>query len=350
MGQMKQNMKKQSDEETAQKMQKSISDLLELSKRQEIIKNQTQSSDYNSTSLPQFAQNQAQTFESLMNVAKAMSELSKKSFAITPQMGQEMANALQGMRESIEKMADRNTHGAASAQLQAMSSINKTVSQMQEMMDMIKQKNQGSCNNPGGSGSGEGEGEPNNMGSGMSFAQKMQQIAAEQQAVNQAMQKLSQNGQSQGGGKEQLEKQAQQGKLIDKQGAAQKSIEELAKEQKQFGGNNKKLDELEKLSQEMKELMTDMKSKGSTPETMKKQERILSRLLELQKSENERDYEKQRESKTAKDIFAPSPSGLNINNIDNEKVFKDMLRTNQQGYSKDYENLIKSYFDKLKQD
>ena len=347
MGQMKENMRKQSTEETVQKMQKSISDLLELSKKQENIKNQTQSSDYNSTSLPQFAQNQAQTFESLMNVAKAMSELSKKSFAVTPEMGQEMANSLQQMRQAIEQMADRNTRGASSSQLQAMSSMNKTVAQMQEMMDALKQQNEGSCNNPGGSGSGEGEGNPNSMGSGMSFSQKMQQIASEQQAVNQALQKMMQGGQGEGG-REQMEKQAQQGRLADKQGAAQKSIEELAKEQKQFGGDKKKLGELEKLAQEMKEVMSDLQSKGATPETLKKQERILSRLLDLQKSENERDFEKKREGNTANDIFAPSPTGLNLNDIDDEKVFRDMLRNNQQGYSKDYENLIKNYFEKLK--
>ncbi|HRP01935.1 MAG TPA: hypothetical protein PLE30_04730 [Candidatus Kapabacteria bacterium] len=349
MGQMKESMRKQSNEESAQKMQKAISDLLELSKKQELIKNQTQSSDYNSTSLPQYAQNQAQTFESLMNVAKAMNELSKKSMAVTPQMGQEMANALKQMRESIDNMADRNTRGASNSQIQAMSSMNKMVSQMQEMMDALKQQNQGSCNNPGGSGSGEGEGNPQNSGNGMSFSQKMQQIASEQQAVNQAMQKMMQGGGQQGqGGKEQLQKQAEQGRLADKQSTAQKSLEELAKEQKQFGGDKKKIDELQKIAQEMKEVMSDIKSKGNSPESLKKQERILSRLLDLQKSENERDFEKKREGNTANDIFAPSPAGLNLNNTDNEKVFKDLLRNNQQGYSKDYENLIKNYFNNLR--
>lgn len=347
MNQMRENMRKQNIEETIQKMQKSISDLLELSKRQEKVKGQTDKSDYNSTSLPQFAQNQAQLFESLASVAKFMSELSQKSFAITSEMGIEIANALKEMRNAIEKMADRNPRQAAQSQQIAMSSINKTIGQMQDMLENLKQQSQGSCNNPGGAGGGMGEGNPMNMGQGMSFSQRMQQLAAEQQAVNEAIQRMLQGGSS-GQGKEQLEKQAQQSRISDKQGSAQKTIDELIKEQKQFGGDKKKLDELEKISQEMKEILTEFKSKGPSSETLKRQERILSRLLDLQRSENERDYEKQREGKTAEDIFAPSPSALNLKDVDKDKYFRDLLKNNQQGFTKDYENLIKNYFERLK--
>lgn len=244
-------------------------------------------------------------------------------------------------------MADRNPRQAAQSQQTAMSSMNKTIGQMQDMLENLKQQSQGSCNNPGGAGGGMGEGNPMNMGQGMSFSQRMQQVAAEQQAVNEAIQRMLQGGSS-GQGKEQLEKQAQQSRISDKQGSAQKTIDELIKEQKQFGGDKKKLDELEKISQEMKEIVSEIKSKGPSPETLKRQERILSRLLDLQRSENERDFEKQREGNTAEDIFAPSPSALNLKDVDKDKFFRDLLKNNQQGFTKDYENLIKNYFERLK--
>ena len=216
-------------------------------------------------------------------------------------------------------------------------------------MEELKQQNEGSCNNPGGSGSGEGQGNPMNQGNnGMSFSQRMQQIASEQQAVNQALQQMMQNGS--GDGKTQMERQAQQARMADKQGSAQKSVEELIKEQKQFAGDKGKLGELEKIADEMKEIMSDIESRGATPETLKRQERILSRLLDLNRSENERDFEKKREGKTANDIFNQSPAALDLKNLEgNDKLFRDLLKNNQQGYTKDYENLIRAYFELIKE-
>jgi hypothetical protein len=347
MGGMKKKMQKQSKEETMRQMQKSISDLQELSKQQESVKNKTAGADYNSTSIPQFAQNQAELFESMANVAKGMSELSQKSFAVTQEMGVEMSNGLTQMRDAVEKMADRNTQGASQNQGQAMSSMNKAIGQMQEMMSAMKKQGSGSCDNPGGTGQGEGDGD-GKPGSGMSFSQKMQQIAAEQQAINQALQKMMQGGSGQGG-KMSMEQQAMQGKLADKQGGAQKSVDELAKEQKNYAPNKQKLGELERISAEMKEIMSEIKSKGATPETLKRQERILSRLLDATKSVYDRDYEKKREAKPGQDMNNQSPAELDMNNLEgNQRAFLELLRNNQQGYTKDYENLIKSYFEKLK--
>ncbi|MFA7627452.1 MAG: DUF4175 family protein, partial [Candidatus Kapaibacterium sp.] len=191
MQQMKQNMQQQNAQEAIAKMEKYVRDLLDLSKKQENIKNKTSASDYNSTKLPQYAQEQAEAFESLMSVAQSMSELSEKSFAITPEMANEISNALKNMRESVENMSDRNTNKAESAQSSSMGALNRAASQMQDMIGAMKSQQDGSCDNPGGMGGGQGSG----MTPGMSMSQKMQEIAAQQQAINQAMQQMMQGGQ-----------------------------------------------------------------------------------------------------------------------------------------------------------
>ncbi|MFA5512859.1 MAG: hypothetical protein WC313_10450, partial [Candidatus Kapaibacterium sp.] len=144
--------------------------------------------------------------------------------------------------------------------------------------------------------------------------------------------------------------QAEMGRIADKQGGARKSIEELAKEQKELaGGDESKLSELERIAKEMEEIIQDVKSKGITPETMRKQEKILSRLLDASRSIHDRDYEKEREGKRADDIFKQSPGMIDFSTQEGkDKVFRDLMRANQKGYTKDYENLIRAYFESLK--
>lgn len=343
MQQMKQNMQQQNTQEAIEKMEKFASDVLDLSKKQENVKNNTAKADYNSTKLPQFAQDQAEMFESLMNVAQAMSALSEKSFAVTPEMANEISNALKEMRKSVENMADRNNQKAAQSQSAAMGALNRAASQMQDMAAAMKAQQSGSCDNPGGMGGGSGSG----MTPGMSMSQKMQEIAAQQQAINQALQQMMQGGKGTGG-QMSMEQQAEMGRLADKQGGAKKSLDELLKEQKEFGNDSKKLGELEKLAKEMQEVMTDMKQNGVRPEQMRKQERILSKLLDISRSVYDRDYEEQREGNQADNLFKNSPGDLDLLNQEGrDKVIKDLIKSNQRGYSKDYENLIKTYFESL---
>jgi hypothetical protein len=345
MQKMKDGMQQQNMQESIEKMDKYISDMLELSKKQENVKNNTKKSDYGSNQVPQFAQEQAELFESLMGMAQSMSQLGEKSFAITPEMANEVANALKEMRNSVEQMADRNISKAGQSQTSAMGAMNRAASMMQDMASAMKAQQSGSCDNPGGMG---GDGQGSSPG-GMSMSQKMQEIAAQQQAINQAMQQMMQGGQN-SGSKSSLEKQAEMGRLADKQGGAKKSLDELAKEQKEIAGDDKeKLAELEKIAKEMQEIMSDMKSNGVTPETMRKQEKILSRLLDATRSVHDRDYEKDREGKAADNIFKQSPGMIDFSNQEGkEKILKDILKANQRGYTKDYENLIKSYFESLK--
>jgi hypothetical protein len=224
--------------------------------------------------------------------------------------------------------------------------MNKAAGQMQEMIGAMKAQQNGSCDNPGG----EGEGGSGSSGStpGMSMSQKMQEIAAQQQAINQAMQQMMQGGQG-SGGQSSMEKQAEMGRLADKQGGAKKSLDELAKEQKEISGaDSEKLNELNRIAKEMQEIMTDMKVNGVTPETMRKQDKILSRLLDATRSVHDRDYEKEREGKSAENLFKKSPGAINFSTQEGKaKILRDMMRANQRGYTKDYENLIRTYFESL---
>jgi len=67
--------------------------------------------------------------------------------------------------------------------------------------------------------------------------------------------------------------------------------------------------------------------------------------LDATRSENERDYETKREAKSGKDLN--SQVQVDKNQYEKSKNFQDLLKSLKLGYSKDYENLIKKYFDAL---
>lgn len=342
MQEMRENMEEQSTQEAIRKMQKQISDLLEISQEQEELQQKTKNSSYNSTSVPEYAKTQSEQLNQLMSVAQEMINLSEKSFAVTPEMGNNVAKAMQSMQQAVNELAERRSNQASNSQNNSMSSLNKAISQMQSMVSQMQQ-GEGACSNPGGSGEGQGQG--NQMG----LSQQMQQMAAQQQMLNQSLQQMSQQGQMGGGQGMSQEQRAQMERLKKQQGDAAKSAKDLANEQKKFANGDKdaakKMDDIAK---EMQEVVKDIESGNITEETLKRQERILSRLLDANKSINKRDFEKQRESKTAKSFRNESPESLDMSTEEGKKrTLRDLMKENKAKYSKDYEILINNYFEVL---
>ena len=342
MNELKQKMNDKVNKEAQRKMQKALQDMLETSKKQEQLRDKTQKTDFNSTQIPEFAKQQADLFESLSNIANSMAQLAEKSFAVTPQMGAEMTNALMQMRYTVEYLANRQMSQAAKAQIEAMKSMNSTIGQMQSMISQM-QNQQSSCD-AGGMGEGQGK----TGGSGVAFQQRLQQLAAEQQAINQAMQQLA-SGNNEGSLSQ--EQRAAMGRLADRQGRAQKSLEELAREQNNSpDGNKLALGDLNKIAKEMEDVARDIKSGNITPETRRKQERILSRLLDATKSIYDRDFEERRQGRTAQDIFRESPNSTDFENyLRKNQYIQEILNNARRNYTKDYEQLIRKYFEMLKE-
>jgi hypothetical protein len=74
-------------------------------------------------------------------------------------------------------------------------------------------------------------------------------------------------------------------------------------------------------------------------------------MLDAQRSINERDFEKKRESKTGETVNRESPGELNLSNEEQLNKIKDELnKAVKEGYSRDYEELIRKYYEVLEQE
>ena len=140
-------------------------------------------------------------------------------------------------------------------------------------------------------------------------------------------------------------------RLAQEQEVIRKSLEQLNKESKESGQSKKMPANLEKVLEEMKEVVIDMKTEKLGDDLIQKQERILSKLLDAQKSINERDYEKERESFAGNNIKKNSPPELLLNTEEGrDKLRDELLKAIREGYLKDYEDLIRKYYEALQKD
>ena len=325
MKQVQQALRDKQMQEIVNELRKQLQNILELSKREESLKEDTKTLEPNSQRFRDNAKQQHELMNDLGNVANALSEIAKKSFAISPEMGKEIGNAMRQMQEAMESMERRNPGSAFQKQNESMGSLNRAAMMMQGALSGLMQ---------GGKG-----------GMGMAgLMQRLGQMANAQGGINAGTQQAMGQGLS-------AQQQAEYSRLAGQQGAVQKSLEELSREAKNSGEFSKLLGDLDRVAQEMMEVQTNLEQGDVNPETMKKQERILSRLLDSQRSMRERDYEKRRRAESGKTLQGLSPAEIDFTTQEGRnRLREELLKVREGRFTKDYEELIRKYFEKLEKE
>ncbi len=322
MQNLKKQMQQQNQQMVMQNMMKAINDLISTSKEEETLQQKTEQNKFRPSQLSKLAENQMELSQNINNILKQMNKLSQKTFAITPEMGKALGKASQAMKESISGLQNRNGNQASYKQSEAMKSLNEAAMLMQSSLQQMMQ------------GGGQGNGM-------MSLMQQLQQLSQQQMSLNQLTQQLKQ-------GRLSMQQLAEMQRLAQQQMQIQKSLDRLNKEAKQSGQSKKIASNLEKIVDEMKEVISGLNTKKLDDGLIKKQNKILSKLLDAQRSINERDFEKNRESGIGKTFNNHSPNEINLTNKKiEESLHEELIKAVKEGYSKDYEELIRKYFEEL---
>ncbi len=323
---LKKSVVKQNQIKTLAEMIKVLNNLVDISKMQEELKNKSEKNSVGQSN----KENAQKQNELLMNLDRQMnrlSELSQKTFAITPEMGKSLGDARRQMQISIESLQNGQSSRATQSQINAMKSLNEAAILMQNSMQAMMQ--------PGG------------QGGMMSLMQQLQKLSGQQLSLNNLTQMLKQ-GQN---GKLSIQQQAQLQRIAQQQELIRKSLEQLNQEAKQSGKSKAIASNLEEILNRMQEVITDLHSENLDDNLVQKQERIFSKLLDAQRSVNERDFERTRESQSGKNILGNIPKKLNYDSKNSLNILRDeLLKAFSEGYSKDYEQLIKKYFEMLQQE
>jgi hypothetical protein len=326
MQQMQESMMQMNQMQTFTDMMRLLENLISLSKQQEQLRKESELLDPGSSQFKDNIQKQDNIQRNLDKMLAQMSSLSQKTFAITPEMGKSLGDAKREMAKSLTAMQNRNKGEAFNSQGEAMGSLNEAASMMKSSMESMMQ------------GGGQG--------GMMSLMQQMGQLSQQQMNLNNLTQMLQQGQQ----GQLSPEQQTQLQRLTQQQELIRKSVEQLNKEARESGQSKTLPGNLENIAKEMQEIISNMNTQKLDDNLVQKQEKILSRMLDIQKSINERDFEKKRESNTGENIVYESPSQLNLSSQSTkDKLREELNRAVKEGYSKDYENLIRKYYELLQE-
>jgi len=232
------------------------------------------------------------------------------------------------MDESVKGIKDRQINVATSKQQFAMTSMNNLALMLSDVFKQMQEQMAMAMPGSGKGKKGKQKGDSPGMGE-------------RQEKLNGQMKQLGQGGSKEG--------QGNNSEQIARMAAEQAAIRELVKKLeeslkgteagKQFGK------ELQEISEKMDETETDLVNKRITPELIKRNQEITTRLLESEKAMKEQDEDEQRKAHTAKQQPRQPPAAFEKYIREKEKQ-TELLRTIPPTFSPFYKREVDTYFKK----
>ena len=223
------------------------------------------------------------------------------------------------MDKSISHLEQKKSSQALKEQLKVVNGLNETayllLNSMEEMLS-----------------SGSASGFEN-------FMEQLQQLSDKQQGINEGTMQLPQLGMS---GQQSMMQQ-----LMGQQKALKEGLEQLLSNMP--GAENTGLGQANK---EMEEVINDFKRNKVDRITKEKQQKILSRMLDSQKSLTKKDYSNNRKSESYHgEILYDGPSTLTEGKGQKELLLINAMETAlKENHSYQYKELIKLYFHNLQKE
>lgn len=337
MKEMAQQMSEQMEAGQMEQMQedmKSLRQLLEnlvgLSFDQEDLMESFGQTNINTPRYVQLVQEQFKLKDDFRLVEDSLQALSKRVFQIESFVTEKVSEINDNMRQSLEDLEERRKLQATDHQQRTMKNVNdlalmlsEVMNQMQQQMAAMMQGNQ-MCNNPGATGK-DGR-QPQDK-----ISQGQQQLNDEMKRIRDALQ------QGKGASSKEF------AEMAAKQAALRKALREKQKELQQRGQGDK---ELQQLIDEMDRIETELVNKRLTNDMLRRQQDILTRLLEHEKAEREREFEEKRQSKTAEQYERKLPPSLE-EYIKKRRAEIEMYKTVSPSLKPYYKTLVEEYFKSL---
>ncbi len=316
------DMMSQQQQEIAGAMQKAMQDMLDASFDQETLAQRSQNLSPASPQVNDIARQQSRLMSNTNQLIQQLMEIAKQTFMLSPELNKNMAQALSNMGQSIRQLEERNPRQAYGHQMQAMAGFNEALMSLQNSMNQMSQS---------GSPSGFQD-----------FMEQLQKMAGQQGALNQeSMSLFRQQG---GSGRPQLSEDA-----LARLAAQQEMIRQSLQQAMEGTGSRRDvLGRMEELGAEMEEVVKELKERNLDRRVIERQERILSRLLDAQKSVREKEYSRKREAEREEIQLAKSPPELRKELLQQrDRLQKELRDALEEGYTQEYRELIKDYFEFL---
>jgi len=319
-----------------------LDNLLHLSFEQEDLMGHYKMLNRNSPEYIKATQHQKKLKDDAKMIEDSLFALSKRIVQLESIVNKEISAINNNMEKTINYMADREIQMAGARQQYVMTSINNLAllfdEALQQMQKQAQQKpGEGSCNKPGGNGQPK---------PGFGAVKKMQEkLQKQMEEMKKAMEKGNKPG-----GKKPGEKEGE-GMGV---GGMSKSLAQMAAQQAKIREELNKLKDgkngqgINGLSKLMEQNETDIVNKRITQQTLNRQQEILTRLLESEKAEREREWDDKRESKEGKTKVINNPELFFEYNKEKEQEV-DLIKTTPPNLNNFYKKKVTQYFQNINQ-
>ena len=292
------------------------------------------------------------------NIEDSLRAIAKRQVNVASMVNKELPVVNTNITKSISQLLymnqsfygnSKNTSAARSMQY-SMTSLNNLALVMAESLDKMQnqqrqnmqQKKQGNCKKQG-SCSKPGNGKP----SAKSMKQMQDELNKQMEALKKQFDKQGKPTPGRGKLGETGSMSEEFAKMAARQEQIRRMMQQYGQELKQQNGGDPKLSrEIEEMMRQMEQTETDLVNKTITQQTIKRQQQIMTRLLQHEKAEMEREKEQRRQSTEGKDQFQPSQSDLEKYNKLKEKNM-DLFRQVPPSFSPYYKSKVDDYFYKL---
>jgi len=266
-------------------------------------------------------------------VEDTLQALSKRVMQIESFITEKVTEVKSNLNASLDQLEERQKAQAADHQQRTMKNLNDLALMLSEVMNQMQQQmasmmpGSQMCNNPGGQGQGKSGRVP------------MDKITEGQQKINEDMMKMLQ-GRKDGkqGSSEEF------ARMAARQAAMRKALREHQQEKQQRGQGDQSLDPI---LEGMDKLETQLVNKQLTNEMLKRQQEILTRLLEAERAEREREMDNERRAEQARQTERTLPPALE-EYMKKREAEIESFKTASPVLRPYYKFLVEEYYNALK--
>ena len=276
---------------------------------------------------PQRADRQTDLSEGVARVSDSLFTLAARTPFISPKLGSALGRAMESLSTSGKELAAGNRQRGEESGRTGSEALNEAVIE-------LRQNESSMCQMPGSAQDG---------GKGKSMTQRMGEMGDRQGQLNRETKRIAQRL------SEQMRMssgdQAEMQRLSAEQARIRQQVEQMMREENE---KQKLLGRLDQAQREMQEVEEALRSGNADGETQEKQQRILSRMLDAQRSINRRDFDPMRESRPGEDAARSSPAEIPADLLrETDRLRLDLLKAQADRYPAQYRALIESYLKSL---
>ncbi|MCB2198660.1 hypothetical protein KQI63_04600 [bacterium] len=323
MRQTQQSYADQGKQEVGKEMDRLYARILLLSRHQEALRVQSSTLGIASPRYPALAADQEALLEGMSVLEDDVAELMKQSFFVGAPIAGDLQRARSYMETAIERYTDRRPREVTGEQGHALAMMHLALLRLNSSQQAMQNSS---------SGTGYQE-----------MMESLQQMAQQQQQLNQGSQSMQMPMPgSQPGSRGQMMRQ-----MAARQRALAEQMRQLER-QSQNQSMEEMLGSLDGLGDAMDQVAKDLEDQSVTSRTKRLQQRIVQRLLDSQRSLQEREYSRQRTGRVAEGGRISAPGELPP---EEEDLLRErMLRALDGDYSRPWRETIRDYFRALERD